>query len=958
MLTVCAMSDGAGYAKRYLEQDDYYAEGERVVGRWQGKGAELLDLAGEVAHEDFEALRVGHDPKTGEKLRQRESADRYSADGSKQSAGRSLYDLTFSAPKSVSVMSGPGGDERLVAAHDKVVQEALAEAETHAATRVRIAGANEDRVTGNMVVAVYRHDTSRELDPQLHTHCAAANVTYDSEEDRWKALQAGGIYQRRAYLSEVYRNALAREVMRLGYEIETRRDSNGKDLGFEIVGVSPTLLEKFSQRSAQRDAAIKEFTEAKGRPPTNREIAALVKETRADKQPEISAAEVKKKQMERMSSEEIESLASLKAKAVGCDRCASERAEPSLQYATDHVFDRVSVARDFDVLAEALRHGRGRVDLGELKGVLQMREAAETVIRSGHNIATRESLERERKMVERVNRGMGAYEKLGGPDNHFQASYDCTPEQREAVAFILNSRDLAVNLRGPAGTGKTHTLKQIKYGLHTVGIEMIAVAPTRDAVEVLQREGFADAMTCKRLADDEKVQAKLKGKVLVVDEAGMISGRQMAEILELAEKHGARLLFSGDTRQLRSVEACDSLRILEEDSQLKTVALQSVQRQTGAYREAVEALRSAPLQGFFQLEKMGAIREVPYLERPEAVVAAYFEAIAQPNAKGKMRDVLIVCPTHEEIGRVTEAIREDLRSRNQLGLSCVLERLEPLNWTAAQKGEARNYEAGQVLVFHEATTGARKNEQFRVVRAERDRMVARNERGEERVFTSAQANCFGVFHQEAIEVAANDKLVLRENRGGWRGFKATNGEIVSVKYLDDQDRIHLKDGRILPKDYRQFDHGYAVTAHRAQGKTVDAVIISGDVMDRELFYVAASRGRESVTVLTSCIDVLRESICWSGDRMSASELARRSSTEKTIDRWAAAHDRSERKGVGEVLLEGLCALGVEALQTVAATVARAILSWTPPSFGVGRAHVRNVAEALQNRSAGLEREGR
>src|SRR5260370_3495437 len=154
--------------------------------------------------------------------------------------------------------------------------------------------------------------------------------------------------------------------------METRRDSKGKDLGFEIVGISPALLEKFSQRSAQRDAAIQEFTEAHGRRPTNREIAVLMKQTRADKMVELSTAEVKEKQHERMTPEDIEMLATLKTKAIGSDYSASQRAEPSLQYATAHVFDRVSVARDFDVLAEALRHGRGRIELSELKGALEM----------------------------------------------------------------------------------------------------------------------------------------------------------------------------------------------------------------------------------------------------------------------------------------------------------------------------------------------------------------------------------------------------------------------------------------------------------------------------------------------------------------------------------------------------------------------------------------------------------
>jgi conjugative relaxase-like TrwC/TraI family protein len=146
--------------------------------------------------------------------------------GEVNSRGRHLYDFTISAPKSVSVMAIVGGDDRLIRAHEKAVSEALEELEAHAATRVRINGANADRTTGNLVVAVYDHDTSRELDPQLHTHAVAANLTYDGAEGRRKALQASAIYERRAYLTEVYRNSLAREVRSLGYEIENRRDAS------------------------------------------------------------------------------------------------------------------------------------------------------------------------------------------------------------------------------------------------------------------------------------------------------------------------------------------------------------------------------------------------------------------------------------------------------------------------------------------------------------------------------------------------------------------------------------------------------------------------------------------------------------------------------------------------------------------------------------------------------------
>jgi conjugative relaxase-like TrwC/TraI family protein len=217
MLTIRAMSDGRGYSARHLEHSDYYAEGERIVGRWFGRGAEMLGLEGSVRREDFEALRQGLDPRDGEFLRQRQGADRVDSEGETRSRARHLYDFTFSAPKSVSIMAVLCGDERLREAHTVAVAAALREVEGYASARVRQRGPNADRMTGNLALAVYEHDASRELDPQLHTHAVAANLTYDGAEDRWKALQAAGIYERRAYLTEVYRNALACGVRRLGY---------------------------------------------------------------------------------------------------------------------------------------------------------------------------------------------------------------------------------------------------------------------------------------------------------------------------------------------------------------------------------------------------------------------------------------------------------------------------------------------------------------------------------------------------------------------------------------------------------------------------------------------------------------------------------------------------------------------------------------------------------------------
>ncbi|MGD0668315.1 MAG: MobF family relaxase [Bryobacteraceae bacterium] len=841
MLTIRAMSDGKGYSSRHLEHSDYYAEGERVVGEWHGRGAELLGLSGPVDTGDFEALRQSLDPQTKEFLRVRRSADRTAIDGTRLAQGRSLYDFTISAPKSVSVLAIVGGDHRLVDAHRAAVAEALKETEAYAASRVRQGGANEDRATGNLVLAVYHHDTSRELDPQLHTHAVAANLTFDGTEGRWKALQASDIYERRAYLSEVYRNALAREVITLGYEIESQRDAKGRDSGFEIRGVPAETLAKFSQRSHQRDLAIEAFVERHERRPTDDEVAVLVRESRADKLTEISTRELREKQLERLTPDEAQTLGAVRGTA-RFTSVAIDSSAPSLNHAVDHIFERVSVAPDHELLTEALRHGRGRIRLADLKGELSLQESAGSILRSGREVATAASLERERNMIAAVNRGLGAFEPLGGTQ-WLAVSDRLGPEQKHAVEFVLQSRDRAVSISGAAGTGKTATLKELRRALVDAHRGVLAVAPTMSAVEELQKVGFADAITVERLLQDPRIRDDVQGKVIILDEAGMVSARQMADLLRLAEHCSSRVVFSGDTKQIRSVEAGDALRILEKESRLKTVALTQVQRQTRKdYRDAIEELRRNPERGFAELAAMGAVREVAISERAGAIADAYDDG-ARPSC-------LVVCATHDEIDRVTDAIRERRKMRGELSEGAALTRHVSLNWTAAQKGDLQNYHAGQLLGFHGAVKSIAKNDTVEVVRVALGGLVVRCADGTERTISKQQTRSFDVLEARPIEVSPGDRLLLTANRREAR-LRITNGELVRVSSVDDAGRIQLDDGRKLPSSYRSFAHGYAVTAHRSQGKTVDSVIISGDAMQRELFYVAASRGRQSVTVITS-----------------------------------------------------------------------------------------------------------
>ena len=880
MLTIRAMTGGESYAAHHLSNNDYYSVGETITGQWMGRGAELLGLQGEVRMEDFDAVRLAQDPKTGEFLRERQSANKFNKDGEQIATARNLYDFTVSAPKDVSIQAME--DPQLIEDHRAAVSVMSAEMERLAGVGVRKNHAKETAVTSNLVIARYDHDTSRELDPQLHTHLVAGNLTYHAAEGQWKALNAIQIYAQREYLTEVYRNDLAARVMTRGYQIEDRLE-HGKDNGFGIVGIKQETREKFSQRSAQRDAAIAEFMDKNGRRPSNNEIAMLVRDTRPEKLTEITTAEVKAGQLARRSPEEAQTLQGLRQAAAERGSIREQAAAaPSVAFASEHIFERVSVAKDYELKTEALRHGRGRIELPEVKGEMLAQVATGAMITARGEVATQETLEREKAMKAAINDGVAKYGPLG-KGQAFVASDTLRPEQKEAVLKALANRDFAFNINGAAGVGKTYALKELNRGLKEARVNMTAVAPSARAVQVLQKDGLPNAITIARLLADPSQQHELRGGVLLVDEAGMVSSKDMSALLKVAKDQQARIVFSGDTAQIKAVDAGDALRILENESSLQTVSLRQISRQRDAeYKAAMETLRTKPAEGYEKLEKMGVIREVDWRLVGKETARAWREAAAIPNLEGKERSVLVVARTHDQIASITHAIREDRKAHGEIGEGREFEKHRALDWTEAQKGQMKRYQPGQVLAFHKDVKGIAKNESLEVISAGKDGIRARKANGQEVTLTGKQSGAYGVFEKEKIEVSAGDRILLQQNwkEKGSNGFRAVNGELVTVAGVD-AGAIRLQDGRQLPAPYKQFTSGYAVTAHVGQGDTADYVVAVPDGMRQDLAYVTLTRGKEGLTVVTSDAIALQESIGVSGDRQSASELARRAEAIKS-----------------------------------------------------------------------------
>src|SRR5512133_1976827 len=240
-----------GRAASYYEDgaDDYYA-GEGEASAWQGKGAEALALEGAVDSHRFRELLAGRvtagDPTS-------RSATR------RDSQSRIGIDLTFSAPKSVSLQALLGGDERIVEAHDRAVARAIAAAEERAQTRKKVKGESRVEDTRNLVVAKFRHETSREQDPQLHTHALVLNITRRSD-GAWRALRNDEIVKATKYLGAVYRAELAAELQDLGYGLR-----HGREGTFELAHMERAQVVAFSRRTAQ----IERMMAQKGLTPEN-----------------------------------------------------------------------------------------------------------------------------------------------------------------------------------------------------------------------------------------------------------------------------------------------------------------------------------------------------------------------------------------------------------------------------------------------------------------------------------------------------------------------------------------------------------------------------------------------------------------------------------------------------------------------------------------------------------------
>ena len=901
---VAAPSQGAAY----YERDGYYAKDDpahREVSAWAGKGAEDLGLRGPVDPDLFKAVLEGEVPDgSGRRLGRRRK------DGVLQH--RPGRDLTFSAPKSVSLAALVGGDARVVEAHDRAVERTLAWVEGNVAeTRMK------DPETGRMVkagdqktvAATFRHDTSRNLDPQLHTHAVLANMVRGPDE-RWRTMSNEALYRRQKLIGMLYRSELAQGLGKLGYAIE-KTHADGR---FEVAGVGREVIEAFSTRRAEIEAAMDE--RGLGAPAGNQRLAeraALI--TRAHKRDVDKSAlrGIWEKQAADLGFDSKALMAEATSRATGLE-VAGEAREPSqdrgaageaVEWAVAHLAEREAVFARADVLAAALAWRPGAVSaqaaeraLGDLER--EGRLHAAPALKGGDGLTTDKALADERETIGLMRNGQDrgrAVMRTWMVQAHLHRG-PLTQGQREAVKLILSAKDRVVGVQGYAGTGKTTMLNRARVLLEKRGFEVKGLAPSASAVKTLGTEAGIESETLQRFLArnagvaggrltrkaEKQMRAAYGKTVLVVDEGSLASTREIRDLLRVA---GAlripRVVLVGDEKQLDAVDAGKPFAQLQQAG-MKTAVMDDILRQRDPdLKAAVEASLAGEIGRAF--EKLGSNVAQVKADNIAGAVAARWLALS-PEAR---ENTGVMAPSHELRQKINAHIRERLAREGGIhGPAFRGERLVSRGYTNAEKSLAANYATGDVVAFHlpYKRLGVEKGDELRVSGVDHRNQTVMLEGKDGGSVSWKPGRIAGrsggaeVYRTEDIELRAGDRIRWTRNDKGSGLVNSRTAEVLSAG--NDRVSFRLEDGRRLgmtPGDpqLRHLDYAWASTVHAFQGRTVDNVIAAMQANHPHLttqksFYVEISRARDRAELVTDDARALREQLeTATGERVSALE---------------------------------------------------------------------------------------
>ncbi len=829
LLSSVAVVDGDRPAGRSMVE--YYTTAGTPPGYWLGSGVAALGdgwiAPGDVVEESQLRLLLGEgcDPITGQALG-RAYPQYEPRSGRTAVAG---FDLTFSVPKSVSVLwalADPDTRDQVLEAHRAAVADTLRlfEAEV-AATRTGVSagdGAVAQVEVDGVAAAGFEHWDSRAVDPQLHTHVVVSNKVRTSMDGRWRALDSRPVHGSVVAISEYYNTILAdRLTTTLGIEWEQRDRGRDRNPAWEITGVDDALIEAFSTRAGAIETEVQrliaDYVANHGRQPSARVVIELRQQatlaTRPDKTVR-SLADLTAEWRDRaeplgvrpnwtgqilnrrlsmpsggLSVERVGWLADRVVAVVGERRSTwrysnlhadASRQTAGIRFPTPEA--RADAIRQVVAAAEQRSVRLTPPEVAPVPEVFRRADGTSVFQPANSTVYTsHDLLNAEARLLELAGDRSGPTVPPVLVDHIPAGDHPLGADQADAVRAIVGSGRVVDVLVGPAGTGKTTTMASLRaVWEHTHGQgSAIGLAPSAAAAAVLARDlGIGTENTAKWLHDYDNGNASLRaGQLVIVDEASLAGTRTLDAIADHARQAGAKVLLVGDPAQLGAVDAGGAFALIAR-SRHDTPTLTDVRRFTNAWEaDASLALRDGDTTSIDTYDKHGRIDGGD----SEAMLDAAYAGWQADLASGL--DSLLIAPTRDTVTQLNS-------------------------------------------------------------RARTDRIAA----GE--VDTRIQVRLHDHTYASTGDVVVTRRNDRRLSTGpGW----VRNGDRWTITTAHEDGsltlRRHTSNGTItLPAAYvaEHLELGYATTIHRAQGATVDtAHTITTPGMTRQSLYVAMTRGRHT-----------------------------------------------------------------------------------------------------------------
>ena len=877
---VATLSQAAS-AAYYLESqrsfrhpNEYYTAGEEPDGVWfNPKGLFGLADSGKIDSSDFHRLYNGFAPNTGGKLTQNAGSER-------RSAG---LDMTFSADKSVSALwavADPDLRSGIERAHNDAARVALEETVLRHCgyTRVRNRDGEIEVLPADISAAMFQHGTSRDNDPQLHTHCVIFNAARTHRDGKYRALHQHPVYTWMKAAGAVYRNTLAWSLQeRLGIRME----QYGKDGEFtRIAGMPEDLIGHWSKRRAAIIEAAREmgFT-VEGNAPR---AAAANKITRAGKSPD-NDPEIRHRRWRGESEGYVERevlIASILGKSEEITQEQIRALTAVLEDLPYHLTREEAVFRLPDIVervgnatAGLLKHDAvttsiERVLLSpEVVRLTRPPRSAEGRADMAHTrlYSTRHNLQMEME-VRDMAAGMAADtgHSLSAQDIEakvaglLKAGYPLSEEQIAAIQSVTASGGRVAIIEGAAGSGKTTTLRPIADLYREHGSDIIATAVAwRTAV------ALGNDVEARPFCVDKLLRLAARGGIdidgdttIIVDEAGMLSTRQAHHILQLSERHGAKIVFAGDTQQQQPVEAGPGLRLIRDA--VGSVRVDRIRRQKADLEDILTHVQGeTPETARLLANSMAEERRTRILTYYETMKGKLVFTPWQVAASEALRDgdAASAIAAHHLRGRFHIGYDEE---KTLTGLVNDWDRYQRENPDKSSVVLARTRAEVRALshLMRERRFAAPPDgERADTDRAHADRVTVTVSRGTE---DDRATSPLEIARGDQLRIGAthwekqlfNGTVVTVEDFKVERGEAGTEPSVLISARTEDGRSVSFRHDEI--RDWYgniRLDHGYALTITSAQGLTVDRTFLLADARPaRETIYPAATRHREGLDI--------------------------------------------------------------------------------------------------------------